>query len=368
MQEGYLYKSGRYWRLRYYEPVLENGQVTRKQSSRKLALIREYPTKTEVRPLAETFLASLSQQRAESGQSVADFLENVYLPHCRETLRPSTCKGYWDCFKVLRDQLDGATLHNFKTPEADALLRAVAAKKQRAHSTHRNLKSFLSGAFRFAKRQGVVNDNPIRDVAIPRGMPKRDRAPYSLEEVTTMLRVVPEPSRTVVLVAALTGLRLSELKGLRWEDFDGDTVNIRRSVWQGYVGEPKTLTSRAPVPVVPFLLEQLEEYKKRNSGVGFVFHGESGQPIRVENLFRRQMREPLEKAGVAWRGWHCFRYGVATLLHSLGTDSKTISTILRHSNLSVTMDIYAKTLPEDARRAMMKLEAAFKNAQKKGAA
>jgi hypothetical protein len=220
MQAGYIYRNGKYWTLRYYEDVLEKGQPVRRQKTHKLAPIGDqYRNKTSVKALAEEYLAPINghMRRPESSQRVVDFLEHTYLPHCRETLRPSTCGGYDDMFRLVQPHLEKSkiTLHEFRTPEADRLMRDATGDKPRAHTTHRNLKSFLSGAFKYAKRNGAVNDNPIRDVAIPRGLPKGERAAYTLDEITTMLAVLPEPSRTVVFTAALTGLRLSELKGLR---------------------------------------------------------------------------------------------------------------------------------------------------------
>lgn len=366
MQKGYIYRNGKYWTLRYYEDVLEKGQPVRKQKTHKLAPIGDqYRNKTSVKTLADEYLAPINghMRRPESSQRVVDFLEHTYLPHCRETLRPSTCGGYADMFRLVQPHLGEITLHEFRTPEADKLMRDATAKKQRAHTTHRNLKSFLSGAFKFAKRNGAVNENPIRDVAIPRGKAKRDRAAYSLDEVVTMLAVLPEPSRTVVFTAALTGLRLSELKGLRWEDFQNDAVMVQRAVWEGHLTETKTLTSRAAVPVVPFLSEALEEHKRRNSGTGYVFHGETGNPLRMENVFRRDMQEPLAAAKIQWRGWHPFRYGVGTLLHSLGVDDKIIQGILRHANVATTLAFYVKPVSSDAHKAMKKLESAFKSAK-----
>lgn len=367
MQSGYIYKNGKFWTLRYYEMVLDNGREIRKQKAHKLAPVSsQYPNKTSVRHLADAFLAPLNgrQLRPESSQCVVDFLQHTYLPHVKATKRPSTCKGYHDMFKIVRDHLVDVTMHEFRTPEADALMRAVAGEKQRAHTTHRNLKSFLSGAFKYAKRNGAVNENPIRDVEIPRGKPKADRAPYTFDEVVRMVEVLPEPARTVVFTAALTGLRLSELKGLRWEDFDDDQMIVQRGVWRGQVNGTKTLTSRAAVPIIPFLVEQLENHKRHNSGTGYVFHGEMSaeKPLILENVYRRDMKEPFAKAKVNWRGWHPFRYGVGTILHSLGVDDKTIQQILRHANVSTTLAFYVKPPAAESRKAMDKLGVAFKSA------
>jgi integrase len=47
-----------------------------------------------------------------------------------------------------------------------------------------------------------------------------------------------------------------------------------------------------------------------------------------------------------WHGWHAFRRGLATNLHGLGVDDKTIQAILRHSNIGLTMNVYVKSVSE----------------------
>jgi integrase len=362
MQSGYIYENGKYWTLRYYEDVLENGRPVRKQKSRKLAPISgQYPNKTSVRSLADEFLAPLNghQRRPESSQPVVDFLEHTYLPHCRETLRPSTCKGYTQMFGLAKPHLGDITLHEFRTPEADQLMRAALSDKQRAHTTHCNLKSFLSGAFRYAKRTGAVNENPIRDVAIPRGKKLGSTYAYSLDEVHAMLAVLDEPARTLVLVAALTGLGSAELKGLRWEDFTGDELNVSRNVWMGHITETKTLARNAPVPVIDLVKKALEEQRVRTGGVGFIFPARNGKPLRLENLLRRDMRPAFDEAKIKWHGWHAFRRGLATNLSGLGVQDQTIQAILRHSNVSTTRDFYIRPVAAKSVAAMRKMEKAF---------
>jgi len=58
-----------------------------------------------------------------------------------------------------------------------------------------------------------------------------------------------------------------------------------------------------------------------------------------------------------WRGWHAFRRGLATNLHDLGMDDKTIQAVLRHSNVAVTQGAYIKTLPRQTVEAMDRLNA-----------
>src|SRR5207245_1117808 len=135
-------------------------------------------------------------------------------------------------FRIVKPHLNGIRLREVRTPDVDGWLRKVAEEKQRAHTTHKHLKSFLSGAFRYARRTGAIDSaNPVRDCEIPRGKPAGETHAYTLDEIKAMLAALPEPSRTLVLVAGLTGLRLSEVKGLRWEDYSGNELRVSRSVW-----------------------------------------------------------------------------------------------------------------------------------------
>jgi len=363
MQTGQLKRVGNCWLLRYYEEVLENGKPVRRRVARKIATYGDrYRTKADVEPLAKEFLAPINARsaRPESGDSVLEFIKNIYVPHCRGTLRPSTCKSYRDMFRLIETHLDDIRLCDFTTHDADQLMEKVAREKKRAHTTHRNLKSFLSGAFRFAKRMNAIRDNPIRDAAIPRGRPKGDAHACTLDEINAMLTVLPEPARTLVLVAALTGLRLSEIKGLRWEDFNGSQLLVQRSVWAGHVSEPKTLSSRAAVPILPLVIEGLAKHRSRSIGGGWIFSGSSGKPLRIENTVRREIRPALDKAGLKWYGWHSLRRGLATNLYELRAPDKTVQAILRHANVSTTMAYYVKPVPSESVAAMRRLERAFK--------
>jgi integrase len=370
MQTGYIYPNGKYWTLRYYETVLENGALVRYQRTRKLAPLAEYPNKTSVRPLADAFLGPINSHvaRPESSQRVSDFLEHTYMPHVEQTKRPSTYKNYLVQFGMLKPHLNGITMHEFRTPEADALLRQATSDKMRAHTSHKNLKSFLSGAFKFAKRHGAIDrENPVRDTEIPKGKRTRNTPAYTFEEIVAMLEVLEEPGRTLVLVAALTGLRISEVLGLRWEDFNdtGDELTVNRSVWMGHVSETKTAASAATIPVIDFVSDALAQHKARTHGTGFVFANSKGLPMWEGNIVRRDIRPVLNQAKIVWRGWHACRRGLATNLYELGVRPVTVQAILRHANVSTTLRHYIKPVDAATTAAMDKLAKAFGKSEAK---
>jgi len=94
----------------------------------------------------------------------------------------------------------------------------------------------------------------------------------------------------------------------------------------------------------------------RRARKGFIFANELGNPMNLEALAVDVIRPALQKANLAWHGWHAFRRGLATNLHRLGVSDKVIQQILRHANVTTTMNIYVKTVSVDAANAMKTLE------------
>ena len=173
-----------------------------------------------------------------------------------------------------------------------------------------------------------------------------------------MLEVLPEPSSTIVAVAGFAGLREGELRGLVWENYDGEQLSITRSVWRSHVLNPKTKASVAPVPVIAQLREKLNNHRALagNPQSGPVFPNSVGKPTSLARAAHDVIRPTLEKTNLTWHGWHAFRRGLATNLHRLGVADKVIQAILRHSNVAVTQACYIKTASVDAIEAMRSLE------------
>ena len=366
MQKGQIYLVGKCWLLRYREPVIVNGKVVMRQRAKKLATYnREFRTPESVSGLAELILGPINAKtaRPDSIETLAAFLEHVYLPACVAELKPSTAKGYRDMFRLLQPHLNGLQLRETRTSDIENILRAVADSKARAKTTLSNCRNFLSGAFRYAIRTDRLNrENPVRECKVPKGKRAENVHAYALEEIIAMVKAVTEPAKTVLLVAGLSGLRHSEIRGLRWEDFTGDELFVRRSAWRNWVsddGDTKTKGSTAPVPCVPVLKKALLAHRKRTPGDGFIFAGITGRPLILANLLRRDIKPALTKAELQWRGWHAFRRGLASNLYRLGVPDMVIQRILRHANVATTQAHYVKTSDPDSRAAMRKLEVAF---------
>jgi integrase len=381
MQKGRIFKKGNSWFLHFREPIIKDGEKKWRQVIKKLAPAdKQYKSERSVEPLAQEYLVPVNSAtlRPESTQSLMEFIEKVYFTKVEK--RPSTIFGYKHIFHHhLKDRLGDIRIRDFRTVTGQNLLKRIANETELAHTSLKHIKHFLTGVFTFAKQQGVIDgENPMRDVAIPKGGESEGTYAYSLEEILAMIEVLPEPAKTVVATAAFTGLRRSELRGLRWEDLSQDALQVRRTVWNTHIeADTKTAASRAPVPLVPALQKRLQEHRNGfqkaasmssrtpppiTPANGFIFVGTKlGRPLNLANLARRVIVPTLEKEGkgVKWYGWHAFRRGLGTNLYRLGIEDKTIQAILRHSNVNTTLTYYVKPVSDDSHAAMRKLQKAF---------
>jgi len=174
-----------------------------------------------------------------------------------------------------------------------------------------------------------------------------------------MLGILPEPAATAVAVAAFTGTRKGEIRGLLWEDYDGFSIRVKQAVWRSHVDEPKREKSKGAIPVIAQLRLFLEKHRARsgNPHRGYILQSLQGKPLNLDALAKDVIRPAFEAAKLPWHGWHAFRRGLATNLNRMGVPDKVIQQILRHANVTTTMNIYVKMVSQDATAAMKTLEA-----------
>ena len=232
--------------------------------------------------------------------------------------------------------------------EVESWLRSLPLAK----SSCAKIRGLLSVLFNHACRYEFFDRNPIR--LVPQGA-KRRSTPSVLTpaEIKGLLTGLGLRERVLVLVAASTGLRQSELFALKWGDIDfaQNTMNVTRSIVYGVVGPCKTESSQKPVPVHPTLLKTLGEWKqvcRYNKPDDWVFASKrhrGRKPIWGQAILRRYIRPAAQQAGVQKRfGWHTFRRTYSTLLRSVGTEFKVMQELLRHSSLRSTLDVYTQAI------------------------
>jgi integrase len=154
---------------------------------------------------------------------------------------------------------------------------------------------------------------------------------------------------------------------LRWSDWDDEkqTLMICRSGWNTKVGGTKNAASEGSIPVLPLLNDLLRTRRERvkPNPQDYIFAGtKRGTPLDFHNLAHRVIKPALEKSklsnegGVQWEGFYGFRHELASNLFGLGVNPKVIAAILRHSDISTTLQFYIQTPDAESRAALAKVE------------
>jgi integrase len=173
--------------------------------------------------------------------------------------------------------------------------------------------------------------------------------------------------RTLLSTAALTGLRASELRGLRWTDVDfkADELHVRqRADRYGTIGQPKSETSTRTVPLAPEVLSALKEWKLAcpKGELDLVFPNRAAKVENHSNMLRSLARVMIDanvvnKAGKPKYGPHGLRHFFASWCINRKVDGgrelpiKAVQALLGHSSITMTLDTYGHLFPRGDDRA-----------------
>jgi integrase len=387
-QTGEIIRIGKGWYGRWYENVIKNGQTARKRRFAKLCDVDDrYRTKADVRPLLAEKLRALNEGRtdARSSLTLATFVSEHYDSYARENFKPSTVHGYSKLWRdALCPRVGEIRLRDFKTADAANTL-AYFAGKGWGRSSLKHAKSLLSGIFTYAKNLGVLDgSNPVQGTIIPRkaAAPAETHA-STPDEVVAILDVLKQAkgleerqklqAQTAIALMFFAGLRPGEARGARWEDYDGKTLSVKRSVWRRHTTDPKTASAAKPVLVIEPLGELLAQLRETegNPPNGPIMRGVKGGPLDLNMLAKQVIRPALRNLKnyrdgesknwrpIEWHGFYSLRRGIATQLTAITHDPMAAKGLLRHSSVNTTLAHYIKDVPEVTANGMAQVEKLF---------
>lgn len=341
------------WQFRFYETT-QNGR--RKRHARTVGTLAQYPTKRDALRVIEPFRLRLNLQHRFGRPTTFRALVGRYVEQELPELRYSTQRSYLSMLgQWIGPRWNDCLLEELKPVPVEQWLRSLQlAPKSKVH-----IRGLLHLLYQCARRWELIDANPIelvRQSGGRRGIPRV----LTAEQIRLVLEQLSQPYHTMVLIAACLGLRVSEIIGLQWRDFDWEnlTVMVQRSVVHGRVGDTKTEASFRPLPVDTRLMVPLQELRNRNSYTrqeDFVFANAMGRPRWQESILHRQLKPAAVRAGIGKIGWHTFRHTYSTLLRSVGTDIKVQQELLRHSTIQSTMNVYTQAVSEQKRTANSKV-------------
>jgi integrase len=358
---GNIYTYLGSWYVRFRVNGARHNQV--------LGRCSELPTRGDAERAAREILDGLPLPGESNARNttLADFIERSYLPDAQLRRRASTYAEYRGMFQRHIKPLPESQLPlwRYRAAEVQRLLVAIAQRRSLSLTTHKHVKAFLSGVFRFAAVMGMIEKNPVRDTMLPVGsLPARETVAYTLDEIRAALAALEGDAQTsaIVAVAAFAGLRRSEIAGLRWQVYDGATLSIRETVWNSIVSPPKSKASKSWVPVIEPLraiLDRYREERERGDQFGLLTPDSRMFRFTLEHIGRKKVGEAFGRAELTFSGYHAFRRGLASNLFELGADDLTVQRILRHASVQVSREHYIKIRSAKVDSAMESLTTAY---------
>ena len=234
---------------------------------------------------------------------------------------------------------------------------------RRSRGTKAKIRNIMSAVCSHAVRYGWMTTNPIRAV---RQSAKRERivVPLTAEELQKLFAELGPRERTLVILDVPTGMRRGEVLATQWcdIDFQKQTLNIRKSIWHQHVGPVKTEESEKTMPLGEEVITDLLRWRKQTPYAGdqdWIFASarmKGRQPLWPEAIMRNYVCPAAVRAGITKHiNWHVFRHTFSTLLAENDEDVKTVQSLMRHANSSITMDIYTHAVSSKKRRAQAKV-------------
>lgn len=322
---------------------------------------KSFPSRKE----AQLWLASMTVTRTEpKGTPLAEYLPRWLAG--KAGVKASTKASYrmhverYLVPMVGHLEVQRLTPHDIQSWHRDLLEAGIdPASIARIHAT-------LSSALGTAKRQGLLQRNPLAGVELPRRRPYR-RSVWTDEEASVFLSSVRgDALEGLWRLALLGGLRRGELLGLRWRDLDLKRgtllVESTRLRLGGDIIEdgPKTVASHRLVHLDPVTVTVLRRSQAPSTGGAdrHVFTDRDGYPLDPAALSRRfhELRQRLDLPRIRM---HDLRHTSATLGLASGESLKEVSARLGHAAISVTADLYTEVTPGLARASAQRLAASL---------
>jgi integrase len=192
-----------------------------------------------------------------------------------------------------------------------------------------------------------------------KGVSKRLRSPRILteDEFGSLLNQLVHSYRCMVLLAGCTGLRISEIMGLRWTgiNFENLVIEIREGYARSQVTKLKSEYSQDELPLDPDVATILLEWKRlcpRTDGDWVFPSPRTNKPYDSGSLRKKILKATASRANIPGQiGWHTLRHSYRAWLDETGAPLGVQQKLMRHANISTTMNVYCGAFMEAKRKA-----------------
>lgn len=322
------------------------------------------PTRSQCQDWLKKTLNQIDNGLTLSGaQTTLELFLSHWLESIQLSLRPGTFYQYeMTCRKHVVPTLGSVRL---KDLQPDRIQKLYIQKTQEGCGvrTIKMIHSVLHSSLKMAVKHGMLSRNPADAVTPPRY--EHEEMQFYDESQVNQFLFAAKGNRNEALyyLAVTTGLRQSELLGLKWSDLDWvkKTLTVQRQLRRGfrnndYFTAPKTKAGKRTIKLGEKAIEILHEHwdvqteERRLAGNRWkendlIFTSSIGTPMDQHNLYR-VFREFITSIGLPSIRFHDLRHTAATLMLNHGIAPIIVSKRLGHSKVSITLDIYGHLMSE----------------------
>jgi integrase len=369
-------RLGKWWYLLLWQDEYLSGKRIRKR--KRIRLAPATMPEREVKKIAAEFLRPLNQGLAPIGAAVCfgDYVESVYKTTLLPLMAKSTQARYISVIKLYLNPAFGSKCMRDLTPLTLQQYFSGLVSSALSYESRDKIRDVMSSILSSSVTYGILIKNPIEGVRLAPARKGNRVKPYvDPLKFDSLLVLIPEPYATMVYVAAFTGLRASELIGLRWKNVHADSITVEERYCRGEWGAPKSKASNATIPVNCRVVDRIHRLKtitveiragnavRRYPAVkscgpdDLVFASvATGAPMRDNTILTRFIKPAARALGMGWVNWQVLRRSHATWLKMAGADVKDAQAQMRHSRATTTLEVYQQFIPESQRRVVNRLE------------
>ncbi len=331
----------------------------------------------EVQKVADEILRPMNQSLISVGSAInfKEYVQTTYMPTELPLLATTTRDSYRGILAKYLEPRFGQSCLRDLTPLTLQRYFSGLTGQGAAYPSILKIRDTLSSVLRTAVRYEFLTQNPMIGLKLPVDKrPRRQKPVISPEQFSNLVEYVSEPYASMIFVSVWTGLRISELIGLKWRCVHADSITVEERYCRGDWSTPKTNASAATIGVAPEVIARIHRLKTLAVAVragtatrhyrvvksagpdDLVFQSiKDGKPMSDQNVLKRHVQPAARRLGLNFVDWRCLRRSYATWLVQSGADPKSVQGQMRHSRISTTMDIYAQIVPAGQRRAVEKL-------------
>ncbi|WP_195571763.1 tyrosine-type recombinase/integrase [Paenibacillus sp. 1001270B_150601_E10] len=348
-------KTGRFW---FVISAGKDEKGNRRQIKR-----RGFKTEKEAMHEMRKIMQQLDDHTYVKSNNLkyVEFLEGEWLASKELKLRSVTFKTYKSNIKKhIAPYFKNQEMGKIATVDIGKFYAFLLKETGLSERSIQDIQKIVKSSFKTAFKRKYIAYNTAADAEAPK-VPHKEMAVWNLDEAVRFLKLAEEDELHIAFLLALTtGMRQSEILGLRWKDIDFDegALRVRQTLshdGKELVQATKTKSSARTITLIERTLDDLKKQHKKimkqklAAGSDYkdndlVICTKSGKPLNPRNLLRNFYRL-IKKADVSCIRFHDLRHTVATLMLAQNINPKVVKEILGHSDIRVTLDTYSHVLP-----------------------